>query len=553
MKGGNLMGKQFEIKQLDQRLLIKQNDLQCITNSALFNSSNGPTSDGLLSNEIFGITKDERSGTFAYIDLKEKFIQPYYYKIWLKIDKNLRGCVYETQNFTIDSNGYLVPDDNGQTGIKFLIKNIDKINFKNTKKDQFLAALHDAKKNNLLFTDKFIVIPPFYRDVNTDGGKIGVGEVNKLYVHLINNVKALSEANDYGLDMGGATRGRIQDIMLEIYNWFTIGETVAGGEHTGSGIFKKFGAMRRSVMSGTVDNSVRLVISAPNIDVNKRKDLMVDLDYSAIPLAAALATMYPFIINQLRQFFNNEFGGKSTYPYIDKDGKAKEVQLGNVQLEFSDDRFDKEINEFIHGYSNRLKPIKIPNTEGKDINLRFKGYNITKDQYAAGMRETGNIMERDMTWVDIFYMAACAAAEDKVAIISRYPIDSYFNQLYTKMHISSTTKTEPMVINGVFYQWFPKIRQKDIGSNTANKFIDTLQLCNAYCALMGADYDGDQVTFKVAWTIEANKELEKYMNSNAQYITFAGKNGRVVGGESIQALYNLTLVLPGTKLTDPVF
>lgn len=70
---------------------------------------------------------------------------------------------------------------------------------------------------------------------------------------------------------------------------------------------------------------------------------------------------------------------------------------------------------------------------------------------------------------------------------------------------------------------------------------------------MGADYDGDQVTFKVAWTIEANKELEKYMNSNAQYITFAGKNGRVVGGESIQALYNLTLVLPGTKLTDPVF
>jgi hypothetical protein len=114
-------------------------------------------------------------------------------------------------------------------------------------------------------------------------------------------------------------------------------------------------------------------------------------------------------------------------------------------------------------------------------------------------------------------------------------------------------KTEPMVINGVFYQWFPKIRQNDIGSNTANKFIDTLQLCNPYCILMGADYDGDQVTLKVAWTIEANQELLKYMNSNAQFITMAGKNGRLADKEAIQAMYNLTLVLPGTKLTNPVF
>lgn len=114
-------------------------------------------------------------------------------------------------------------------------------------------------------------------------------------------------------------------------------------------------------------------------------------------------------------------------------------------------------------------------------------------------------------------------------------------------------KTEPMVINGKFYPWYPKIRQNDIGSNTANKFIDTLQLCNAYCVLMGADYDGDQITLKVPWTVEANQELEKYMNSNAQFITFAGSNGRVADKEGIQAMYNLTLVLPDTKLTDPKF
>ena len=122
------MARNFEIEQLDQARFIKVNDLKEITNPVMFNAGNGPSSDGLLSNEIFGITKDERSGIFAYIDLGEQFIEPYFYKIWLKIDKNLRAVIYETDTFRINSEGYLVQDDNGETGIKFLINNINKIN-----------------------------------------------------------------------------------------------------------------------------------------------------------------------------------------------------------------------------------------------------------------------------------------------------------------------------------------------------------------------------------------------------------------------------------------
>ena len=110
-----------------------------------------------------------------------------------------------------------------------------------------------------------------------------------------------------------------------------------------------------------------------------------------------------------------------------------------------------------------------------------------------------------------------------------------------------------MVINGEFYKWYPYIRQVDIGKDTSNKFVDTLQMANPYCILMAADFDGDMITVKLAYAIESNQELEKYMNSNAQYITLAGTNGRTADKEAIQAMYNLTLVLPDTKLTDPVF
>lgn len=547
------MDRKFHIEQLDQEKLIKVNDLPQVTNPVIFNAST-PTSDGLLSNELFGITKDERAGIFGYLDLEGTFINPFYYKIWLKIDRNLRSCIYETQNFIISKEGYLEPNESGETGLNFLIKNIDKINFKNTKKDNLLKALMDAKKENKLFTKKFIIIPPYYRDVDhKSGGRISIGEINKLYVNLINNIKALSEMHDYGLSISGGIRGKIQDVMLEIYNWFTVGESIVGGEHTGSGIFKKFGIIRRSVMSKTTDYSARLVLSAANINVNKKEDLMVDMDYSAVPLSAACVIAYPFMIYHLRQFFNNEFGGQLYYSYTNNKGELAQVELDNPQIAFSDDRFDKELNEFIHGYSNRLKPVSIPNKEGKDIVLNFKGYSITEEEYQKGVRENNNMIERDITWVDIFYIAAVAATEDKMAKITRYPIDSHFNQLYTKMHINSTINTEPMVINGKFYKWYPKIRQEDIGKDTSNKFVDTCQISNPYCKMMGADYDGDQITISMPFSVEANKELENHLNSTSQFIGLNGENTRKPTNEAIQAMYNMTLVLPDTKLTNPEF
>ena len=428
------MAKTFKIEQVDQNKFIKANDLKEITNPSMFSSGNGPSSDGLLSNEIFGITKDERSGIYAYITLDEEFIEPYFYKIWLKLDRNLKSIVYETKYFRIDSDGYLVEDeDNGQTGIKFLKDNINKINFKKTKKTILLKILMENKDK--MFTNKFIIIPPFYRDVNTANGRVGIGEINKLYVNLMNSIRALRESNDYGLDMAGGIRGRTQDIMLEIFNWFCVGESIVGGEHTGAGIFKKFGIMKRSTMSKTTDNGSRLVLSSQKINVESKKDLMVDMDYSAIPLSATCVTAYQFIIYELRQFFNNEFGGKSFYTYIDKNNNLNQIELDNPEIEFSDARFDKEINEFIHGYSNRFKPVLVPNKENKKITMRFKGYSITEDQYKAGIRETGNTIERDLTWLDILYIAAVAATEDKHVLITRYPVEfaAYYRNIVRKI------------------------------------------------------------------------------------------------------------------------
>ena len=63
-----------------------------------------------------------------------------------------------------------------------------------------------------------------------------------------------------------------------------------------------------------------------------------------------------------------------------------------------------------------------PNKENKNISMLFKGYSISEEEYQKGIRENHNMIERDITWVDILYIAAVAATEDKMAMISRYPI-----------------------------------------------------------------------------------------------------------------------------------
>ena len=110
-----------------------------------------------------------------------------------------------------------------------------------------------------------------------------------------------------------------------------------------------------------------------------------------------------------------------------------------------------------------------------------------------------------------------------------------------------------MYINNEFYPFYPKIREEDIGKNTGDKFIDSIMISNLYLPGIGGDYDGDTVTVKGVYTIEANDELEKQMYSKANFIDIGGNTIRSSSKDAIQSLYNLTRILPDTKLTDPTF
>ena len=551
-----IKGNHLRVDLIDPDKLVKVNDLKEITNPVFFIRNSVPTPDGLFSNEIFGITKYDRANTFAYIDLGEYFINPLIYKMWCKVDSNIKSCVHGINTFSINNDGELVIDPDGDSGIDFIRKNIDKFKIKRTnsrQRDMRVSFIEKYMGTPEMFIRKFIVCPAYYRDTNPENGHIEIGAINELYRNLLIFVKALKESSSYGLNLNGATRGRIQETLVQIYDWFGSGTTI-NGDKTTNVIPGKTGVLRRAVMSKTTDYSSRLVLSAPELKVEHLDDIEADLDYSVLPLASACVNFLPFIVYNVRRFFENEFSGDAAISTV-KNGKIVYLHPKDYQEEFSDDRIKKEIDRFCTGFSNRFIPIEVPTVEGPKIRLRFKGYNVTAEEYAKTDIGKLPIMERDLTWCDVLYQAAVEAVSDKHILITRYPIDSYFNQYPSKIRISSTTKTEPMILDSKSYKSYPLIRQQDIGTNTSNKFIDTLNISNLYLDGIGGDYDGDQCTVKGVFSEEANEELDKQLKSRSHYFNLGGKGVRTSDKEAIQSLYNLTLCLNEdlSKISNPVF
>lgn len=576
----------FKTETLDVEKFIKMNQCKEVSNPVFFNGP-VPTEDGLLSNEIFGITKAERAGIYAYIDLGSEFIAPLMYKTLLKLNGKIADVVNGTDYFKIDDKGDLVPDPDGNTGIDWLKKNFNKIKFKKNDSSSRNKRIDFIEKvKNSMWTTKWIVIPAYYRDVDTKDSGIGVGEINKLYSSLIMASRALKETTEYGLTLSDVTKARVQNILVQIFDWFGNGTTI-NGQTTPQNLPGKMGLIKRGTLYKTVDYGARLVMSAPDVSGEDIDDLMIDMNHAALPLAAALCNFKPFILFWLRRFFENRFAGKLEYPIMINEKESIMVPLVDYQVVFSDIELDKQIERFIHGYSNRFIPIEIPvdkaefarkvkNKEykgvvtGKQLDLKsvnfymyFLGYKLNNaSEYEENKQEYSDTLKvnRRITWCDLFYMAACDVTSDKMVLITRFPIDSYLNQYPSKVRIKSTNKTVPMVIqsdfedNLKFYRWYPYIEDTDINTNTSPVFEDTLSICNGLIEVMGMDYDGDTAIVKPVYTIEANQECEKQANAKIQVLGMNGYTTRGITKENILCLYELTVHPdPTVKFVNPEF
>ena len=546
----------LNLEVLDTDKFIKVNEWQEVTNPIFYDRPGQPSEDGLLSYKIFGITQDEKQNIFAYIDLSQYFLHPLAYKAWVKVNPKIKDVIAKLDTYVVDQKGNIVSDPKGSNGIDFLRKNIDKIKFEETgkiKKDIAVRFLELNRQRKMLFINKLIVIPPFYRDTNSSSstkGSVGVGKINQLYQSVLQQVNGLKTNKEYGFDMSGAQDFRLQETLVTIYDWYcgNTNSNIAKDER-GFGLSGKLGIYRMANASKTSDYGARLVITGPELKANSPKDMKVNFEKSLVPLSAVIACFAPFIQFAVRRFFQQEFMGTEQIPVVSDDGKVVYKKLVDPMLQFSDDVIRGQMDQFIHGYNNRFIPVTAELTDGTVIKLQFKGTTNNPKE------DPESVYNRPLTWVDVLYMAAVEVTANRMVLISRYPVDTRANQITTKVEVATTNETEPMYVGDRFYKYYPKIDASQLGMDTSNMFIDTLNLSNLYCLGMGADYDGDTVTVRGVFTDEANDELSKFLMSKKNFIGSGGRNLRVVDSDTVQAIYSFTKILPAdeSKLTKPKF
>lgn len=525
----------MRIKLLNTELFIKANHLKEIRNPIILDRGSVPTSDGLLSTEIFGITPKERKTTYAYIDLQSYFLQPLVYKQVKRLDRRIDSIIAGTDKYTINSAGEIVEDPNGETGLDWLYKNWEKIKWKrnNSKiRNERIDLLEEYGKDEL-FTRYFIVIPAFYRDINLqkiDSGRPSLHEINSgsdqtngsSYSKLLRLTSTIRMGGSFAFALNN-TKFQIQMCMVDIYNYFK------------SRIEKKFGIIKKGLLGKSVDYGSRLVISAPHINAETYDDMIVDFEHVGVPLSKCIANVTPFVIGWLSNFFRNEFEavGKK-YPVIDEKGNVTYEEVDNPEAYYNDEYLEKLMKKFIYSYSERFDKIEIPLKSKKPCYMIFKGRLPDMINKPAKL---GGLGDRYMTITDLFYLCAVDIYQDKNAIVTRYPISTFQSLFSSKVRPLSTIKTCKMNVNGKIYNYYPVIEE---GKDSSTLFIEVLMMSNTLLDTLGADYDGDTTFVRTVFSQEANQECIRMQNDPTMILNANGSPIRTTTNEAIQTIYDLT-------------
>ena len=517
----------MKLSLLDVDEFIELNHLKEVTSPVLFQRGNVPHPDGLISNEIFGITTKDRKETFAFIDLHGHFIQPHIYRVLRALFMNIDSLINGTEYFIID-NGKLKKDENGETGIDFLYDNWDKLKWdKGDKKTGIRAERIDLltkTPKRMIFMTKQIVIPAFYRDITSNSG--GGGETSELNNYYSNIIRQSSMIRDQGMfDFTfHSTNYSIQTNINNIYEYFK------------KKLEKKQGMLRKYLMGKSVDNAARSVITAPTYHADDPNEMMITYNYCGIPISQVCSLAYPFVVQWLKNFFEREFienkFAKQTWnPETDTAGEP--IELDDPETYFNDRYIKNLIDSFVRNPESRFDPIELPVKGNKKRYLALTGFRFRKDSKS----ELSSMYDRKMTVTDLLYIACEDITRDKHVLVTRYPLLDAFGIFINKIHVASTTETIVGYYNNKTYNWYDFNTPKH---EIVTKFVDSLQFSNAFLKGLDGDYDGDQTTVKLLWTQEANAELDRLMKSKSFFLNITGESVRRVEIEAIQTFYTMT-------------
>ncbi len=248
-------------KLLDVPAFIQEVKARAVTNSRTFDQSMEATDDGLQSKSIFGVSSTDKFNLWGYINLEDVVMHPLVYDNISFMDPVFNRAKEKRKKYKI-IDGMLEEDENGGTGVGWLIANWDKINFEKyrTEKNKLFVDFIKNTNKNVLTVNKIPVIPIAYREARMGNYKMEEDEIDALYKKVLSYSKS-GRSFQTGLYMETILDKTSKDFMQvavnDIYKYFI--KTLEG----------KHGFVRGSMVAKRLDNVSRMVANAnPDIPIN---------------------------------------------------------------------------------------------------------------------------------------------------------------------------------------------------------------------------------------------------------------------------------------------
>ena len=452
---------------LDIDKFIKINNLKQCTDP-IFISKNSFTVNGVLSYEIFGTSVEERRSRMAYIDLNGHYMHPLAAKKLKAYDRKLNDILMALGRYKLSADGELIKDDeNGETGPEFLYKIWGKVKVKdkNTVTTKEIQKFYERPKEKLFIT-KWLVIPAFFRDINTSTMSFSksTNTLNNWYSSIISYTQTMAMYTEMFGHMTALTQARVQNLLIEIYKHL-MEDTIKGNP-------SKFGMLRRYFQARNVNYSARLVISASNQRKDSYTSVQVKLGEGLVPLAAAISCFYPFVVYEMKRYFDMEFIQSGQLPVLTNSGKIEYITFSDT---FDEKHITDMITRYLNSPSTRFDLVETP----PDKNGRIGKMTIT-----GRFGKSDTTITRPATVTDILYITTMRAVKNKHIIVTRYPLDNFNGQFPAKIAIASTIKTTPATIGTDIFQFYPICE-----GDPNNAFVDTMQFSNTYLNALGGDFN----------------------------------------------------------------
>lgn len=527
---------------------IKFLELKEVTNANNFEKGTIPTTDGLFSEVIFGVSSEERRLTWGYIDLGTKLVHPFIYTVLCSVQQNISKIFRGEGSWKVNDKHDLVeikesdPEyDEDNTGIDWFVKNYPNIKFKknNSRERNEKLEMLESFKPSEIFITKWLVIPIFYRDIESKDGPLQIPKINKQYQNLIRyaqSIKFESESFMSVASMSNMAKFNMQTTLVNIHKYYQ--ELIQKSD----GFFKQY------VLGKNPDYGVRSVISCPVLtQCDIPEDNPIDMNHTGFPLSEVLSMLFPFVKRWCYNWFMNNYESAGIkQAYYTKKGEVKYITIENAMSKFTPEYIHKKINNWIDNYESRFEFITVDGYDENENLLKDQPIVFTGVPY-SGSKDDNNASDsakRPMTWTDLFYIAAEECSSDKYAWVTRYPLTTYLGTFPTKIHVLSTTRTAPykMIISGEerVYRYYPIIDITKSTMEVSISFNETVNMANSMLDTIGGDYDGDTISAKAIYSVEGNQEVIDLLYDPKHFLNCKGSLLATMTAEGTLTLYNMT-------------